>query len=390
MQTTGSRIIFDNVLIKGGQDTLYTISGIVYFYRCEIWGSVDFIYGAALSVFDQCDIVEIRDTGGPITAPNTDIASPYGMVFLNCNFPRALKTGGYPYDVGTSTTTFQRPWRQDGMTAIINCAVGTGISTKGWGEWVAAEGAKEVTCRAREIGTTLIGGGSVTPAQRQAAGAYWLNTIDPDYTGPPMQPLDALLAPGGSGTNNRVAVTVDTNAYTLPAIFGNAYFNLAGWLPTTMPTITSQPTNKTVSAGAAASFSAAAFGQPTPTYQWRKNGANISGATNVTLNFPSTTLADNGTYSVIVSNSAGALTSSNATLTIPAQPTSITPSVGNGVINLAWPATQTGYRLLAQTNPPGVGLTTNWQPVANSNNTNQMTMPVIPGNGSVFFRLVYP
>ena len=96
------------------------------------------------------------------------------------------------------------------------------------------------------------------------------------------------------------------------------------------------------------------------------------------------------TYSVIVSNSAGVLTSSNATLTIPAQPTSITPSVGNGVINLAWPATQTGYRLLAQTNPPGVGLTTNWQPVANSNNTNQMTIPVIPSNGSVFFRLVYP
>ncbi|MFM2295086.1 MAG: hypothetical protein RLZZ350_1499, partial [Verrucomicrobiota bacterium] len=97
LQTTGSRILFDNVLIKGGQDTIYNISGIVYYNRCEVWGSVDYIYGAALAVFDQCDIVEIRNTGGPITAPNTDLAAPYGLTFLNCNFPRALIANGYPY-----------------------------------------------------------------------------------------------------------------------------------------------------------------------------------------------------------------------------------------------------------------------------------------------------
>jgi pectate lyase len=229
--TTGKRLVFDNVLIKGGQDTLYTITGIAYFHRCEIWGSVDFIYGDALGVFDQCDIVQIRTSGGPVGAPSTPLAQPYGEVFLDCRFPRALVADGYPYDVGTGSTTFMRPWRQDGATAVINCEVGTHISPKGWSEW----GAREVTCRAREFGTTTIGGGAATtPAQRRSAGAYWLNTLDPDYTGPPMEASDPLVAPS-SGTGNRQSVTVDPAGYTLEAIFGHPYFELDGWMPEVAP-----------------------------------------------------------------------------------------------------------------------------------------------------------
>jgi len=384
--TAGNRIIFDNVLMKGGQDTLYANSGTAYYYRSEIWGSVDFIYGDQMAVFDQCDIVEIRNTGGPITAPSTPFAQPYGEVFLNCNFPRAFIANGYPYDVGTATTTFQRPWRQDGMTAIINCSLGSQFTTKGWAEWDG----RETTCRAREIGSTLIGGGAATtPAQRQATGAYWLNTIDPDYTSSSMNPTNALLYPP-AGHLNRTNVPINLNDYTLDAMFGHAYFGLGNWRPTTLPTITTQPTNKTASAGAPVSFSVAAYGQPAPWYQWLKNGANVVGATNATLSFASTKLADNGTYSVIIANSAGVAVSSNATLTIPAQPTAITPSVGSGALNLSWPVSQTGYRLLAQTNPVGVGLTSNWYLVPGSSATNQVTLPIDLVSGSVFLRLAYP
>jgi hypothetical protein len=176
----------------------------------------------------------------------------------------------------------------------------------------------------------------------------------------------------------------------LDAIFGHPYYNLGSWRPTTVPTITLQPTNLTVSAGSPASFLITAVGLPDPTYQWRKNGTNISGATNSTFSLTAAKLADNGIYSVIVSNSAGLVTSTNATLTVPAQPATLRPSVTNGALNLSWPTDRIGSRLLAQTNPPGVGLTTNWQTVANSNATNQITIPLIATNGSAFFRLVYP
>ncbi|MEO5914498.1 MAG: pectinesterase family protein [Luteolibacter sp.] len=312
--STGKRLVFDNILMKGGQDTLYTISGIAYFNKCEIWGSVDFIYGDALAVFDQCDIVEIRNTGGPICAPSTPSAQPHGEVFLNSRFPRALATNGYPYDVNTGSTTFMRPWRQDGAVAIINCKLDTQFSTKAWGEWDG----RENTCRAREYGNTLIAGGAApTAAQRQAAGAYWLNTIDPDYTGSSMSPTDALLVSPG-GVTNRQAVTINPADYTLTAIFGHSYFaaDLTGWMPALLPRFTTQPTGASVSSGAPVTLSVVATGSPTPTYQWFKNGSSLGGQTNATFSLAGAAATDAGSYTATATNSAGSVQSSTAVLTV--------------------------------------------------------------------------
>jgi hypothetical protein len=67
---------------------------------------------------------------------------------------------------------------------------------------------------------------------------------------------------------------------------------------------------------------------------------------------------------------------------------SIATSVSGGNLTLSWPASQTGWELQAQTNSPGIGITTNWVAVPGSVATNQVTFPIVPTNGSVFFRLV--
>jgi pectin methylesterase-like acyl-CoA thioesterase len=391
--TTCDRMVFDNVIIKGGQDTYYA-TGSGYFHNCEIWGSVDFIYGSAVLVFDTCNIVEIRNTGGVCSAPNTAYAQPYGINFLNCTFPQALISNGYPYDVGTANTSFQRAWGQDGYTAVINCAIGNHISAAGWTSFGYGG---ENTCRAREYGTTLIGSGLVNvPQIRWNAGTYWLNTYDPDYTNSAMSPTDPLLAPP-TGTNNRVAVTVNPATYTISTIFGNSYFtSLVGWTPATIPIIMEFPTNQEVGAGSTASFSVTVSGYPAPTYQWLKNSTNYPGATNATLTLTNAHAGDAATYSVVVTNSAGSMTSSNVTLTVantaPVFTTVSDKTINAGVIlnitNIVTdpdvpPQTLT-FSLL--TNPLTSTLNAagvfNWRPSVNQAGTTNPVSVIVTDNGT--------
>jgi DNA/RNA endonuclease G (NUC1) len=82
----------------------------------------------------------------------------------------------------------------------------------------------------------------------------------------------------------------------------------------TAPVITRQPGNLVTLVGRSAAFSVTATGAPAPTYQWRKNGASISGATGSGFSIASVAVADAGAYSVVVTNSAGSVTSSSANL----------------------------------------------------------------------------
>jgi hypothetical protein len=83
------------------------------------------------------------------------------------------------------------------------------------------------------------------------------------------------------------------------------------------PTITAQPVNQTVTTGQTATFSVLATGTAPLSYQWQKNGANISGATSASYTTPATTSTDNGsTFKVVVSNSVGSVTSNAWMLTL--------------------------------------------------------------------------
>jgi len=83
------------------------------------------------------------------------------------------------------------------------------------------------------------------------------------------------------------------------------------------PYINTQPANQTVAAGQTATFNVVAAGTPPLTYQWQKNGADITGATSSSYTTPVTTTSDSGElFRVMVSNAAGSATSNSATLTV--------------------------------------------------------------------------
>jgi autotransporter-associated beta strand protein len=100
----------------------------------------------------------------------------------------------------------------------------------------------------------------------------------------------------------------------------------------------------------------------------------VSDTPGQTVTWDLSQLAVNGTVKVVTA--------------VPAPPT-ITPVVSGGNLTLAWPANQTGWTLQEQINPVTVGISTNWVTVPGSTTTNQMTLPIDPTKGTVFFRLVY-
>src|SRR5207302_1035428 len=101
------------------------------------------------------------------------------------------------------------------------------------------------------------------------------------------------------------------------------------------PSFTSQPVSQTIAAGQTATFSVTASGTAPSSDQWNNNGSAITSATTSTYTTPATTSTDNGAqFTVTITNSAGAITSNPATLTvntppsITAQPASQTVIVG--------------------------------------------------------------
>ncbi len=92
------------------------------------------------------------------------------------------------------------------------------------------------------------------------------------------------------------------------------------------PSITTQPSSVTITAGQTATFSVTATGTAPLSYQWRQNGTAISGATSSSYTTPAeTTSASGAQFTVLVTNTAGNATSSAAVLTV--NPAPVAPSI---------------------------------------------------------------
>src|SRR6266700_1128822 len=87
------------------------------------------------------------------------------------------------------------------------------------------------------------------------------------------------------------------------------------------------PDVQTVVGGVDVTLVASSDGSPAPSFQWRKNGVDISGAVNATLVLNAVTLADAATYTAIASNEAGSATSNPLVLIVGAAPALSAPAI---------------------------------------------------------------
>lgn len=127
----------------------------------------------------------------------------------------------------------------------------------------------------------------------------------------------------------------------------NHYASASAWVDqvqftgtaTNPPWIVLQPVTQTRFVGQTATFTVEATGMAPLAYQWQKNGASLGGQTNAVLHFPKVQLADAGRYRVLVSNTAGSVTSTEATLTVLPVP------AGAGSLDITFDPTGGGERV---------------------------------------------
>ncbi len=102
------------------------------------------------------------------------------------------------------------------------------------------------------------------------------------------------------------------------------------------PFIVSQPTNRTVTVGATATFYVGAGGTAPLSYQWTHSGTNLDGATGSSLTLTNIQFSQAGNYAVVVTNEADSVTSSNALLTVNFPPATVrvlsTNATGGGTV----------------------------------------------------------
>jgi hypothetical protein len=173
---------------------------------------------------------------------------------------------------------------------------------------------------------TASGSGSVTINTRGST----FDTLLAAYTGPAVNALTQLAAnddeqpPGTAPDATRLRTSLSTFSVTA----GNTYYiAVDGWDGETgvitlnlnyvallVPTFTAQPVSQNAALGANVTFTAAASSNPAPTYQWRKNGTAITGATGASHTVNNVQPADAGLYSVTATASGGAANSTPAIL----------------------------------------------------------------------------
>ena len=186
-----------------------------------------------------------------------------------------------------------------------------------------------------------------------AAGSFYSLYLKNDSTLWAMGNNDYGQLGEGSTIERHSPVAVPGPALATVLAGCGAFHTLAVGVPL-LPVITSPPEDQTVMAGTPVTFTVIASGLAPLTYQWLFNGTNISGAVATNYHLASVTLANAGTYAVLVSNSIGSVTSSPAALAVLMSPIITTQPASqqvaaDGTVNLSVAAAGTaplGYQWL--------------------------------------------
>ncbi|VFQ68644.1 unnamed protein product [Cuscuta campestris] len=118
------------------QDTLYTHSLRQFYRDCDVYGTVDFIFGNAAALFQNCNIFPRLPLPGQFNAitaqGRTDPNQNTGISILNCTVAAAADLAG---SNGGTETFLGRPWKQYSRTVYVQSYMGSLVNSQGWHDW---------------------------------------------------------------------------------------------------------------------------------------------------------------------------------------------------------------------------------------------------------------
>ncbi len=291
---TCKRFIFYNANLASFQDTLLVnASGDqAYLQDDHVQGDTDYIWGSGTIYTTNCQLMAMSPQSHLTQARTAQGTN--GFAFVNCHIIGA--PGATNSDLGRDAANSGNGNNFFGQTAYINCSMDTNIIIPAG--WVLGSG------------TTVGNTGSLRFWEYQSVDTNG-NLVD---------------------TSQRVAWSTELDGATATNQVQNITNWFSGWLPQLAPAILTQPAGQSLAGGQTLALSVGATGIPAPAYQWLKNGINIPNATNATFTVGAAYAGDAAVYSVIVSNAAGPVTSSNASVTVSNTAPTLNP-IGNQTIN---------------------------------------------------------
>ncbi len=278
------------------------------------------------------------DSGGSTTS-HPAILTVVSPIFVTQPLSQTIPVGftitftAAVYDSGTPT--YQ--WQKGGVNipgATSSSYTITGITTSDAGDYtvVATNTAGSGTSNIATLTVTLLPEAPVFTTQPagQSVPVGSLVTFTAAASGSPAptyqwyKGTDAISGATDSSYSLGLIAATDAGDYTVVATNGAGFATssvatlkiIPGTAASNAATVTTPPVSQTVTVGATVRFSAAASGNPAPTFQWLKDSIPITGATGSTYLIPSAALTDAGSYSVVATNTGGAYSSSSATLTV--------------------------------------------------------------------------
>jgi hypothetical protein len=294
--TPVSNVRFENIRV----DADYGWTGAFIELRPQVWGSNDGSVGPPGRIENvYLKNIFLNGYRHPNSAGSILVSGPAATQYVkDVTFENVVRYG--------EVTTANSPnVLVTGYTSNIRFVAGTALSATA--PTISAQPAsRSVTAGQTATFSVVASGTAPLTMQWQKNGVDISAATGTSYTTPA-----TTLADNGAAL--RVLVRNSVGSVTSQ----NATLTVTAAATATAPSITTQPTSRSVAAGQTATFSVVASGTAPLAMQWQKNGVNITGATSASYTTPITTTADNGAlFRVIVRNSIGSVTSNNATLTV--------------------------------------------------------------------------